>query len=147
MNVQHVAELSKQHSVRMCCEALGVPRSTFYDLPRRSKEREQREAPVVAKMRQVHAQRFKRSYGSPRMAAELRAQGMAISRHRTARLMRKHGISAKKPKHFVRTTDSGHGKPVAESLIHRDFAVGEANKTWSGDITYVTALTCGCVCV
>ena len=61
MKVQHVTELSNEHSVRMCCEALDVPRSTFYDLPRRSKEREQREAPVVAAMRGLPYERLKRS--------------------------------------------------------------------------------------
>ena len=71
------------------------------------------------------------------MTAELNARGHACSENTVARLMRGHGIRAKSPRRFVRTTDSRHGLPVADNLLDRDFDPGEPNAAWSADITYV----------
>src|SRR5260370_6577042 len=51
--------------------------------------------------------------------------------------MREHGIRAKAPRRFVRTTDSRHGLPVADNVLDRDFAPAGPNAAWSADITYI----------
>src|SRR2546423_115790 len=52
--------------------------------------------------------------------------------------MRQAKIRAKTRRRFVpRTTDSRHGKPVADNLLERDFTASEPNRKWLADITYV----------
>ena len=40
-------------------------------------------------------------------------------------------------KKFKVTTNSRHKLPVAENLLNREFAVTEANKVYTTDITYL----------
>lgn len=53
------------------------------------------------------------TYGSPRMHAELKADGVSGGRHRIARLMRDNGMKALQKRRYKKTTDSDHGGPVA----------------------------------
>jgi putative transposase len=54
-----------------------------------------------------------------------------------AELMREHGIRAKPPRRFVRTTDSNHRLPVAPNVLARDFEPSGPNEAWCADITYI----------
>jgi putative transposase len=40
-------------------------------------------------------------------------------------------------KKFKATTDSKHALPVAENLLHQDFAAAKPNQAWLTDITYI----------
>ena len=80
---------------------------------------------------------MKQRYGSPRMAAELKARGHECSENTVAELMRGHGIRAKAPRRFVRTTDSRHRLPVAGNVLDREFDPPEPNAAWAADITYI----------
>jgi putative transposase len=91
---------------------------------------------LVAAIEVIHAE-VKGRYGSPRMAAELAARGHACSENTVAALMKTHGIRAKAPKRFVRTTDSRHGLPVADNVLDRGFDPDRPNAAWSADITYI----------
>ena len=51
--------------------------------------------------------------------------------------MRAHGIRARTPRRFVRTTDSSHGLPVADNVLDRDFTPAGPNEAWAADITYI----------
>lgn len=74
-------------------------------------------------------------YGSPRLHAALRQQGVCCSRQRVARLMRQHGIhSRRRPKRHLRSTDSRHNRPVAPNLLQRDFSADAPNEKGVGDI-------------
>ena len=67
---------------------------------------------LVEAIKEIHTE-VKGRYGSPRMTAELNARGHECSENTVAELMREHGIRARVPKRFVRTTDSNHRLPVA----------------------------------
>ena len=58
-------------------------------------------------------QNNRRVYGSPRLHAELKEQGVHCGRKRVARLMRERGINVKPRRRKMKTTDSNHGNPVA----------------------------------
>jgi transposase InsO family protein len=119
------------------CEALEVSASGYYAWATRSDsptENWRRE--LVGAIEEVHAE-VKQRYGSPRMTAELKARGHECSENTVARLMNAHGIQAKAPKRFVRTTDSNHRLPVAENLLGRDFEPEGPNQSWCADITYI----------
>src|SRR5947207_15371277 len=74
-------------------------------------------------------------YGSPRVHAELKAQGVHCGRKRVARLMRERGINAKPRRRKIKTTDSNHHNPVAPNLLKRDFTADAPNTKWVADIT------------
>src|SRR5215475_13037397 len=114
------------YPVRIMCDVLGVSPAGYYAW--RSRPESQRaiaNRELVEDIKQVHRDTNGR-YGSPRIHAELRAQGRGASRGRIERLMRRHGIRANmaKPRR-VRTTDSRHDFPIAP------------NQIWLADITYV----------
>jgi len=75
-------------------------------------------------------------YGSPRIHAALRAQGIRCSRKRVARLMRAQSLCAGRARRRKpRTTDSQHTQPVAPNLLGRDFTAEAPNRKWVADIT------------
>src|SRR6266536_5628842 len=76
-------------------------------------------------------------YGSPRVHAELRAQGLHCARKRVARLMREQGLFARRPRHRRMTTHSEQGAQVAPNLLQRDFHADEPNSKWVADTTYI----------
>jgi len=119
------------------CEALEVSAGGYYAWAARpaSPAAAWRQA-LVGAITGVHAE-VKQRYGSPRMAAELNARGHDCSENTVAKLMREHGVRAKTPRRFVRTTDSNHRLPVAENLLARDFEPGGPDESWCADITYI----------
>ena len=76
-------------------------------------------------------------YGSPRVHAELHAQGIHCARKRVARLMRDQGLFAQRPRHRTVTTQSEPGAQVAPNLLQRDFSADEPNTKWVADTTYI----------
>jgi len=67
--------------------------------------------------------------------AELRAQGVAVSRKHIARLMRLEGLRARVRKRYRCTTMSDHDQPVPANLLHRRFEAERPNQRWVGDVT------------
>jgi transposase InsO family protein len=119
------------------CEALEVSESGYYAWTHRAPSRaEQRRGDLVAAIAVIHAE-VQGRYGSPRMTAELHARGHECSENTVAELMKAHGIRAKAPRRFVRTTDARHTLPVAENVLDRDFDPPGPNTAWSADITYI----------
>ncbi len=122
-------------------EVLGVSRSGYYRfLKRKPSAREEKNRQLKEKIRLIH-QRSHETYGSPRVHAELKANGETCSRRRVARLMKQEGIAAKMSKRFKATTRQST-KPyfVAEDLICQDFKALEPNEAWVSDITFVPTL-------
>ena len=75
--------------------------------------------------------------GARRMLVELRENGLTIGRHRVARLMSENGMKARQKTRFKKTTDSGHGGPVAPNILDQNFATDAPNEKWGVDISYV----------
>jgi len=131
------------HSIRRLCEVHGVSRSNYYASKTRTACRERVDAPVIADIKSIHNTRFQRSYGSPRITAELRDMGHVIGRKRVRRLMKMAGISAVCKRRFKKTTDSKHDNPIANNVLNRDFSVGKPQQRWVADITYLDTQTSG----
>jgi transposase InsO family protein len=77
------------------------------------------------------------TYGSPRITDDLLDEGFKVSRPRVARLMRKHGISAKTKRKFKVTTDSEHNYPISPNLLKQNFSANFFGEVWTSDITYI----------
>lgn len=119
------------------CRVLEVSRSGYYAWRLRSRSRRRAEdARLAVQIAGAH-RRSRRTYGSPRVHAELRTQGVAVSRKRVARLMREQGLCGVTPRRFVCTTDARHDEPIAPNLLDRQFEVQAPNVAWVGDVTCV----------
>jgi len=119
------------------CGALEVSASGYYAWAARPESpTAQRRRELVGAIGEIHAE-VKNRYGSPRMTAELKARGHECSENTVAKLMTAHGIRARSPRRFVRTTDSGHRLPVAPNILGREFEPSGPNESWCADITYV----------
>jgi transposase InsO family protein len=124
--------------VSTMCEVLRVSRSGYYAWAGRAPgERARHRRELVEQIRTVHVESAG-TYGSPRVHAELADREVKVCVNTVAKLMRDAGIRALTCNRFVpRTTDSGHGLPVAANLLDRDFAADAPDRKWACDITYV----------
>ena len=104
------------------CKVLNVNSSSFcYWRKHPVETRQLNQDKLINHIRQVHGKSQSR-YGSPRIADELREQGVRASRNCIARLMKKAGIrSIICKKCRVQTTESNHDYPVAENVLNREF--------------------------
>ena len=137
MTFAWVEERRGEWPVARLCSALGVSRSGYYAWRSRgASTAEARREALAEKVAEVHA-RMKGRYGSPRVHAELVAQGTPCCENTVARVMREAGIAAKTRRKFRQTTDSNHPHPVAPNVLDRQFDPAEPNASWVADVTYV----------
>jgi transposase InsO family protein len=122
------------------CRVLAVSPAGFYAAQRRAPSaRATRDQALRVKVREAHS-RSRRRYGAPRVHAELQAQGERVGKKRVARLMRDDGIAGRRPRRWVRTTDTRHAEPLAPNVLERQFGVEQVagpNRVWVSDLTYV----------
>jgi transposase InsO family protein len=122
------------------CEVVGVSRAGFYAWKRRPPSRRRRDdADLVEEIKAAH-KAGRGAYGSPRVHRELRARGRRVGKKRVERLMRLHGIAARRKRRFRKTTDSNHQDPIAPNILDRNFTVPMPNAAWVTDVTYVWTL-------
>ena len=125
------------YPISVLCRVLKVSRSGYYDWKDRPPSKREREnATLMEKIQEVHY-RSRRTYGYPRVHAELRTLGVRCSRKRVARLMRKAGLQGCLRGRRKRTTRRDLCATPAPDLLKRNFAAAAPNKIWTADITYV----------
>ncbi|MEV3872306.1 IS3 family transposase, partial [Streptomyces sp. NPDC049906] len=118
---------------------LHIPSSTYYRWRQAVKEpcaRLRRDAELTGQIRQVHADSGG-VYGSPRVHAVLRREGVHVGRKRVERLMRDAGlagVSPRKPKGFTRRDPDAD---LAPDLVGRDFTADGPNRLWVTDLTMI----------
>ena len=94
MTFRFIAEQAGQHPVKRLCAVLEVSESGYYAWRKRAvSERARANGELVEQIRQVH-QASRGTYGSPRVQAALRQQGVVCTRKRVARLMQQAGRGA-----------------------------------------------------
>jgi transposase InsO family protein len=121
----------------MLCRVLGLAHSGYYAWRQRSvSARQERDQQLTAQIRSIFTD-SRRTYGSPRVHAELQAQGVRTARKRVARLMRQAQLCPRPRRRRVRTTDRRHTEPVAPNLLARTFQAEAPNRVWVADITYL----------
>jgi transposase InsO family protein len=136
--VKHRFIDSQKHSypVKRLCQALNVSRSGYYAARSRlpSMQRK-RQWELTSQIQLIHAA-SRQTYGSPRIHAELCAQGVPCSRNTVAKLMRQAQIMPKAIRRFRVTTDSRNTK-ASPNLLGRVFQATRPNACWLTDITYI----------
>jgi putative transposase len=121
--------------VETACKALGVSRPGFYawrSRPESAHSRVDRRLAVL--VRESH-ERSRNTYGSPRIHADLRAQGICTSRKRVIRVMQDQELRARVRRRYKCTTMSDHDQPVAPNLLDRRFEAEAPNQRWVSDTT------------
>ncbi len=119
--------------VAVACRALGVSRSGYYEWEGRPESsRESGNRDLLKLIERIHAE-SRGSYGSPRVAAELRlGLGMDVNRKRAGRLMRQAGIQGiyrrRGRKNLVNTA-------TEEDLVRPAFTADWPDALWLTDIT------------
>jgi putative transposase len=131
------AEKAEGASVAKACALLEVSRSAYYDWSKhRPSPRQLADAELSARVVEVFNV-SRRTYGWPRVHAELRRQGICASRKRVARLMAAAGLVGRCQAKKTRTTISDPEQRALD-LLGRAFGPGtELDRTWVGDVTYV----------
>ena len=140
MRFQFIEDHRDKFPVTCMCEVLDVSSSGYYawrGRPPSAREMANRE--LVKKIKAVYNDNYG-TYGSPRIYRELKAQGVACSENRVARLMRLYHIRAKQTKRYKVTTKRNKAHPVAPNLLKRDFTADRPDQTWLADITYIPTL-------
>lgn len=131
----------KHHSgifpVTKMAKALSVSRSRYYAWLKSGLScRRQRDAKLLTEI-QIIFEESRKTYGSPRIHAALRAQNERCSRKRVARIMRENNISVRRKRKFKVTTNSNHNYRLAPNILNREFEVSVPNTVWVSDITYI----------
>ncbi len=140
MKYAFIAAHEKDFPIRRLCHVLEVSESGYYAWCKRAPSERKRTDEELGKRIEDAYRNNRRVYGSPRLHAELKEQGMHCVRKRVARLMRKRGINAKPRRRKMKTTDSNHSNPVAPNLLNRDFTADAPNTKWVADITGIETI-------
>ena len=115
---------------------LNVSRSGYYAARSRPPSMQRkRQWDLTSQIQLIHAA-SRQTYGSPRIHAELCAQGVPCSRNTVAKLMRQAQIMPKAIRRFRVTTDSRNTK-ASPNLLGRVFQATRPNACWLTDITYI----------
>lgn len=142
MKYAFMADQASQYAVTEMSEMLDVSRSGYYAWVQRQTRRslsvrEQADQGALQDILNTH-QACKAKLGQRKLWVRLKTLGRSWGRDRVARLMRQHGLVARKKRPFrPATTDSTHHLPVARDVLARDFTAPAPNQKWVSDITYL----------
>ncbi|GAA0907015.1 MULTISPECIES: IS3 family transposase [Streptomyces violaceusniger group] len=127
------------YSIVLLCRVLHVARSSYYAWREGEAARRARQAADNALAHEITVLHIasRKTYGVPRIPAELRRLGRRVNRKRIARVMRERDIrSVTRRKHRSLTRQDARAKP-APDLIGRDFHAERPGTKLVGDITYL----------
>jgi len=132
-----IDQYGSELGVRYLCEWLDVSPQGFYKWRNRTESKRIKENRSLAfKIEKIY-QDNDGNYGSPRIHAALRAQGIQVNHKRVERIMRDCGLVGKAAKLYRR-----HAVPERKFLKYPNLKLDMAeptsiNQQWVGDITYL----------
>jgi transposase InsO family protein len=119
-----IREQQKAYPVTVLCSVMQVSTRAYYAWARPP------EAAGQAKESQAFGQRVRQvfedsrqTYGSRRIAAELKKSGTPAGRHKVRSAMARLGLQARHPRRFRAATDSRHREAVSPNRLDRQFGV------------------------
>ena len=132
--------MKSDYPILTLCEVLTVSPSGYYDWCKRRGipgPRACENQALAQVIKNIHAQ-SRQTYGSPRIAAQLRRDGRKHGRNRISRLMRAEGLCGRQKRRYrVQTTQSNHDQPIAANHLAQTRKPTRPNQIWVGDITYI----------
>lgn len=112
---------------------MDLPRSTYYDVPVAVSD-----DPVTAEIQAICGSC--RNYGYRRVTAELRNRDFVVNSKKVRRIMRANGLSPRKKRRYIATTDSDHDSPIYPNIA-KGLKINGQDQLWVGDITFVAIAT------
>lgn len=125
-------KLQADYPVKLLCEVLALPRSSWYFKPAKPDE-----AALQRAVEQV-VEQFP-TYGSRRVTHQLRrdnVQFKTIGRKRVRRVISEMGLKLRRKTVKKQTTDSRHSFPRYPNLV-KELEIVRPDQVWVADITYV----------
>lgn len=140
---EFIAAECADHDISKLVDLLDVSRSGFYAWAQRqqcaSPTRQQQWRRDLEVKILAHWKASTRTYGSPRITADLHAEGVRVSENTVAKIMAEMGIEGISPRTFkVKTTVVDPTASFPPDLVTRRFDRGRLDAVWTSDITYVT---------
>jgi len=131
-----------EYGVKRMCRVLDVKRSGYYAWRKRKPStREQANQALLGLIEAEHA-KSRKTYGSPRLHVALRRQGVRCGHNRVARLMRMHGIVARKHRrYYPRTTQRQGGVIPAPNRLNQWIYLREESGDDRADVFAVRSVT------
>jgi len=91
-----IDQMRSEYSITELCEAMNLSKSGYYKWRCQDKSpRTKANEILLEEIKKINQDEHLRTYGSPRMAQELKNRGHCCSENRVARLMAQQGISAR----------------------------------------------------
>lgn len=120
---------NKMLSIRQQCDLLDINRASYYYKPIDVSKKD------VLLMNEIHEiWAMHPFYGYRRITCQLKAQGHAVNRKRTQRLMQIMGLKAIHPKPRTSMKNQNH---VVYPYLLQDLQIIRPNQVWMVDITYL----------
>jgi putative transposase len=141
--VRFVAAHRSEFGVAPLCAVINLPVSTFYDRAHRApSSRAQADCELAERIEKIWTDSG-RSYGAPRVHAQLARDGIYVGRKRVERIMAGCGWRGAYLRRGWQTT-TRHGPARAGAgvpdLVDRDFTAVRPHALWVADLTYVRTL-------
>ncbi len=134
------AEKVAERNVSKACALLEISRSAYSAWHTRvPSARELSDAELGEAIVTIHGA-SRRTYGAPRITAELRRRGTRVGKKRVARLMALRGLVGRARRRWKKTTiPDPTAQVVAVDRLGRSFAPGSCalDRVYVGDITYI----------
>ena len=129
----------KTTSVRATCEAIGLPRSTYYYQSHRSVSATDLEHKIVLRLHELR-EKFP-SDGYRRMTQKLQEEGFRVNRKRIARLMHLHGLTLRQPGSCSDRITRQRQTSTPVSNLLQTVRLTRPHQVWVADIAYVRIRT------
>lgn len=120
-------------SIRQLCDLFNVSRTWYYTRPS-AEETATHDVALRAAIEDI-VLAFP-GYGYRRVTKHLQREGWTANHKRVLRIMREEALLCQLNRHFVVTTDAGHGLTRYPNLV-REVVVARPDQVWQADITYI----------
>jgi putative transposase len=134
-----IASQKASHGVpyAVACRALGVSESWFHKWHHRPPTPAQQRRAALDKAVKDAFGASGKTYGSPRIHADLVAAGWRVGENTVAKSMARQGLAGRVIKRRKGLTRADRKKRKFPDLVNRDFTAPAPNVKWCGDITEI----------
>jgi putative transposase len=132
-----IEEHKGAYPVRFLCRLMKVSAAGYYRWRSRPISPQRRRRQRMKKEIVDLYYDFKKRYGAPRIARELRAKGFPCSVNYVARILRHAGLRGRNGRSFKYRAAIEGRVNVVPNILQRDFSASCPNQKWVADITYV----------
>ena len=125
------------YPITTMCRLLGVSTSGYYAwVDRGPSTRDEANARLLETINGIH-QQSRRTYGAPRITAELREEGHLVGKNRVARLMKVAGIEGVSRRRKTRTTLRGQDELLSIGVEKHQAAFSSGTWLTGTPLTYL----------